>query len=94
LANKRGLFCAWLLKEHFFRFRDDYLTAKPRTFLISICGWKPLVVCGRWWVEGVLESKRLERKLLQSGLMREERRPATGRNVGDFREKKQLFYCN
>lgn len=32
----------------------------------------------------MLESKRLDSKLLQSGLMREERRPATGRNVGDL----------
>lgn len=32
----------------------------------------------------MLESKWLDSKLLQSGLMREERRPATGRNVGDL----------
>lgn len=37
------------------------------------------VVCRPRWV---LDSKQLESKLLQSGLMQEERKPATGRNVG------------
>lgn len=68
-----------------FSLRGDILTVKPRKISIFLSSWQPLVVCGPWWVKGVLESKRLDSKLLQSGLMREERRPATGRNVGGFR---------
>lgn len=71
---------AWIRQEIIFL---TILTAKPRKiFLIHIylatpCSLRP---SGGW--RGVLESKRLDSKLLQSGLMREERRPATGRNVG------------
>lgn len=87
----RELFCGWIhdrvLKEIIFlnllSLGYNILNAKPwKIVYFSLSGWQPLVVCGPLWVEGVLESKWLENKLLQSGLMREERRPATGRKVG------------